>query len=118
MHRSRPGDTGQGGNHTGGKPEAIVSGVPDFGSLSFEDAVRLFKEWGFIVEPGPRPEEVTLLLEGPDYRTYSVTDAHELPELAAAALRIRWQNGMLMCQRQEGDAKRRSTGQELVESIC
>jgi hypothetical protein len=40
--------------------------------LSFEDAVRLFKQWGFQVEPGPRPEEVTLILEGPGHRTYAV----------------------------------------------
>jgi hypothetical protein len=62
---------------------------------SFEDAVKLFKQWGFQVEPGPQPEQVTLILEGPDYRTYSVYEAHMLPQVAAVALRVRWQNGSM-----------------------
>jgi hypothetical protein len=66
-----------------------------FESLSFEDAVKLFKQWGFQVEPGPRPEEVTLILEGPDYRTYTVYEACMLPQIAAVALRIRWKNGTM-----------------------
>ena len=66
-----------------------------FKEPSFEDAVKLFKQWGFQVEPGPRPEQVTLILEGPDYRTYSVYDAHMLPQIASVALRVRWQNGSL-----------------------
>ena len=61
--------------------------------LDTSDAVKLFKRWGFQVEPGPRPEEVTLILEGPDYRTYSVYEAHMLPQMAAVALKVRWQNG-------------------------
>jgi hypothetical protein len=60
--------------------------------LSFEDAVRLFKQWGFQVEPGPRPEEVTLILEGPSHRTYAVYEASMLPQIAAVALDIRWHN--------------------------
>lgn len=48
--------------------------------------------WGFQVEPGPRPEEVTLILEGPGYRTYIVYEARMLPQIAAVALRVRWQN--------------------------
>ena len=60
--------------------------------LSFEDAVRLFKQWGFQVEPGPRPEEVTLILEGPGHRTYAVYEASMLPQIASVALDIRWQN--------------------------
>ena len=60
--------------------------------LSFEGAVRLFKQWGFQVEPGPRPEEVTLILEGPSHRTYAVYEASLLPQIAAVALDIRWQN--------------------------
>jgi hypothetical protein len=67
-----------------------------FGALSFEESVRLFKSWGLIVEPGPRPEEVTLILEGPDYRTTSVHPACMLPEMAAAALRVRWFNGTIL----------------------
>jgi len=60
--------------------------------LSFEDAVGLFKQWGFQVEPGPRPEEVTLILEGPGHRTYAVYEASMLPQIASVALDIRWQN--------------------------
>jgi hypothetical protein len=74
-------------------PPSVTRGVPDFESLSFEGAVRLFKQWGFQVEPGPRSEEVTLILEEPGYRVVSVHDARVLPEMAAAALRVRWQNG-------------------------
>jgi hypothetical protein len=63
--------------------------------LSFEDAVRLFKQWGFQVEPGPRPEEVTLILEGPGHRTYAVYEASMLPQIATVAQHIRWQNGVV-----------------------
>ena len=71
---------------------------------SFEDAVKLFKEWGFEVEPGPRPEQVTLILEGPDYRTYSVYEAHMLPQIAAVALRVRWNNGTTALRAWSGKA--------------
>ncbi len=74
-------------------PAAIT--IPTFESLSLEDAIRLFRSWGFQVEPGPRSEEITLVLEGPDYRTVSVYDARLLPPIAAVALCVRWQNGML-----------------------
>lgn len=77
------------------RPIPVTVRIPTFQSLSFEEAVRLFKQWGFQVEPGPRPEEVTLILEGPDYRTVSMFDAHMLAEIAAAILRVRWQNGAL-----------------------
>jgi hypothetical protein len=74
-----------------------------FRTPSFEDAVKLFKQWGFQVEPGPQPEQITLILEGPDYRTYSVYEAHMLPQVAAVALRVRWQNGsMALCAWQRG----------------
>jgi hypothetical protein len=66
---------------------------PDFETLSFEEAVRLFKEWGFLVEPGPRPEEVTLVIEGTAHRSYHVFDPAELPRLAAVILRTRWRAG-------------------------
>ena len=89
--------------------------MPDFGSLSFEEAIRLFKQWGFQVEPGPRPEEITLILEGPDYRTYSVHDAHVLPEMAAVALRARWQNGTLTRQREQRGGNHRSASHEFAE---
>jgi hypothetical protein len=59
--------------------------------LSFEEAIQLCKMWGFIVEPGPRPAEVSLILEGPDYRTYAVYEASLLPEIVNAALQVRWQ---------------------------
>jgi len=82
-------------------PPAIK--IPTFESLPLEDAIRLFRSWGFQVEPGPRPEEITLILEGPDYRTVSVYDAWMLPQIAAVALRVRWQNGMLSQQAYASD---------------
>jgi len=69
---------------------------PNFETLSFEEAVRLFKEWGFLVEPGPWPEEVTLVTEGPAHRSYHVYRAAELPELAATILRVRCRTGALL----------------------
>ena len=77
---------------------------PSFKELSFEDAVKLFKQWGFEVEPGPRPEQVTLILEGPDYRTYSVYEARMLPQIAAVALRVRWNNGTIALHAWSGTA--------------
>ena len=65
----------------------------DFDKLSFERAVELFKEWGFLVEPGPRRGEVTLILEGPDHRSYYVCEPEKLPEMAAAVLHVRWCTG-------------------------
>jgi hypothetical protein len=69
--------------------------LPPFSSLSFEDAVRLFKSWGFQVEPGPSLEEVTLILDTPDHRTYCVHPASSLPQMAAVALRVRFLNGAM-----------------------
>lgn len=66
-----------------------------FRTLSFEDAVRLFKEWGFLVEPGPRPGEVTLIIEAPDHRCCTVYDARMLPQMATVALEVRWRNGAM-----------------------
>ena len=60
-----------------------------FAPLSFERAVQLFEEWGFRVEKGPGHEEVTLILEGPAHRTYCVYEIKRLPQIAAAALRVR-----------------------------
>lgn len=59
-------------------------------SLSFPEAIELFQLWGFTVEAGPRPAEVSLILEGPDYRTSVVYEAGLLPAVAAAALQVRW----------------------------
>jgi len=61
----------------------------NFAKLSFERAVQLFQEWGFRVEKGPGHEEVTLILEGPDYRSYYVYEVARLPQIAAAVLRVR-----------------------------
>ena len=69
---------------------------PYFETLSFEKAIRLFKGWGFLVEPGPGTEEVTLVLEKPAHRSYYVYDAGQLPQVAAAALRVRWRTGSFM----------------------
>ncbi len=68
-----------------------MSDSATFNSLSLEDAVQLFKQWGFQVEPGPRPEEVTLIIDAPDHRTYCVHPANMLPHMAAVALRVRRQ---------------------------
>ena len=62
--------------------------------LSFEAAVNLFKEWGFIVEPGPQPEEITLIIDAPDHRNYSVCPAAMLPQIAAVALDARRRRAM------------------------
>lgn len=59
---------------------------------SSEEAIHLFKQWGFLVEPGPQPDEVTLIVEGPDYRTYAVYETRLLPQIASAILHARWQN--------------------------
>jgi hypothetical protein len=70
-----------------------------FKRLSFEDAVRLFKEWGFQVEPGPRPGEVTLIIEAVDHCCTTVYDAEMLPQIATVALEVRWQNGLMVAPR-------------------
>ncbi|MDY0018475.1 MAG: hypothetical protein RBT47_00585 [Anaerolineae bacterium] len=64
--------------------------------LSYAEAVHLFEQWGFRVEDGPRPHEVTLILEGVDFRTYIVYDVGLLPQIAAVVLRTRWRNGTVM----------------------
>lgn len=76
-------------------PIPVPMGMPVRSSPTFEGAVRLFKQWGFQVEPGPRPEEVSLILEGPGFRSVSVFDAAMLPEIAATASFLRWQNRAL-----------------------
>jgi hypothetical protein len=68
----------------------------DFENLSFEKAVRLFNGWGFLVEQGPRDGEVTLILEGPDHRSYYVCEPEKLPEMAASVLRVRWRTGAML----------------------
>jgi hypothetical protein len=57
--------------------------------MSFERAVNLFKEWGFRVEPGPEPEEVTLWVDTPGHRVCSVYPAHLLPKIAAVIYQVR-----------------------------
>jgi len=69
---------------------------PDFGELSFEKAVQLFKGWGFTVEQGPRHGEVTLILEGLDHRSYHVCETEQLPEMAKSVLHMRWCAGAMM----------------------
>lgn len=68
----------------------------DFEKLSFEEAAQLFKEWGFLVQPGPRTEEVTLILEGPTHRSYCVCQPEQLAEMAVAILRQRLRTGAMM----------------------
>ena len=69
---------------------------PDFEKVSFEKAVQLFKGWGFLVEEGPRHGEVTLLLEGPEHRSYYVCEIENLPGMAESVLRVRWGTGAMM----------------------
>ena len=68
----------------------------DFEKLSFEKAVQLFKGWGFLVERGPRPGEVTLILEGPTCRSHHVFEPEQLAEMAAVVLRQRLRIGAMM----------------------
>jgi hypothetical protein len=89
-----------------------TSDPPD--SVSFEEAIRLFKEWGFLVEPGPQPGDVTLILEGPDYRTYSVHPASELAQMATVALRIRQRNGTRFCRL--GEKLRPSQDRQMIST--
>jgi hypothetical protein len=72
-----------------------------FKTVSFEEAVCLFKEWGFEVEPGPRAGEVTLVIDAPDHRHYTVYDAGMLPQIATVALQVRWQNGSMAAERSD-----------------
>lgn len=65
-------------------------------SLSYAEAVHLFEQWGFRVEAGPRPHEVTLILEGADSRTYLVYDVALLPQIAEVVLQTRWRNGKVL----------------------
>ena len=69
---------------------------PDFEKMPFEKAVQLFKGWGFLVEQGPRPGEVTLILEAPAHRSYCVCEPEKLPEMAVAVLRVRWRTDAMM----------------------
>jgi hypothetical protein len=69
---------------------------PNFVNLSFERTVQLFQGWGFRVEEGPGHEEVTLILEGPAHRSYYVYKRVQLPQIATAALRVRWNTGAIM----------------------
>jgi len=72
-----------------------------FKPLSFDSAVALFKQWGFEIEVGPRVGEVTLILEGPDFRTTTVYEACMLPDIAGAAQQARWQNGACVARSSE-----------------
>ncbi len=69
---------------------------PTFEELSVEGAIQLFKEWGFLVEQGPRTEEVTLILQGRAHRSCHVFETALLPKLAVAALQVRWCNGVIL----------------------
>jgi hypothetical protein len=67
----------------------------DFEKLSFDKAVRLFKEWGFLVQQGPRAAEITLILEGVDHRSYYVCQPEELAEMAETTLEQRLRTGAM-----------------------
>ncbi len=68
----------------------------DFAKLPCEEAIQLFKGWGFLVEQGPGPEEVTLILQGPDHQSYYVCELGKLSEMAEAVLRVRRHTGVIM----------------------
>ncbi|MBN1872592.1 MAG: hypothetical protein JXA33_00040 [Anaerolineae bacterium] len=70
--------------------------------LTYQEAINLFKQWGFQVEPGPRTGEVTLLLKNDDGCTYSVQEQAMLPKIAAVILAVRWRNGKMACQTAPG----------------
>ena len=53
--------------------------------LSFEDAVNLFKQRGYIVKLGPNPGEVTLIFSDHTGNTYCV---YEKTMLVSIALEI------------------------------
>lgn len=99
-------------------PTLLIPGVPDFGTLSFENAIDLFREWGFQIEPGPRPQEITLILEGPNYRSYWVHDADALAEIAAVALRLRWQGGTLGRLPEGQGGNHRGAERERIGLVC
>jgi hypothetical protein len=61
----------------------------DFETLSFEKAVQLFEQWGFLVQQGPRMTEVTIILEGRCHRSYYVCEPEQVSEMASAILRQR-----------------------------
>ncbi len=71
---------------------------PDLETISFEKAVQLFKEWGFLLEQGPRHGEVTLILEGPDHRSYFVCEPEKLREMAASVLCVLWHTGGMIAR--------------------
>lgn len=96
----------------------FVCHVPSFDSLSFEEAVHLFRQWGFQVEPGPRAAEVTLIREEPGYRNYTVYDVEMLPAIAAVALRARWQNGTLTQRREPVGGLSQALSRPLAELAC
>ncbi|MBN2005913.1 MAG: hypothetical protein JXA21_21325 [Anaerolineae bacterium] len=62
-------------------------------NLTYSEAVLLFKQWGFRIQPGPRAGEVTLLLKTAESCTYSVQEPYMLPKMAEIALAVRWLNG-------------------------
>ncbi len=64
--------------------------------FAFKKAVQLFKEWGFLVEQGPRPGEVTIILEGPDHRSYHVCQPEQVVEMAETILRVRYCTGVVL----------------------
>jgi hypothetical protein len=65
--------------------------------LTYQEAVSLFEQWGFRVESGPRADEVTLILETPDSRTYTVHPRYMLSSMADAILAVRWRNSAAGC---------------------
>ena len=65
--------------------------------LTYQEAVSLFEQWGFEVESGPRADEITLILETSESRTYAVHPRYMLSPMATAILAVRWRTGMAGC---------------------
>lgn len=86
----------------------------DFTMPTYKRAVQLFQEWGFLVEEGPGQDEVTLILEGPGYRSYYVYEMTHLPQIAAVALMVR-QNKDTMTERQFPSRRRPTDGPYAAE---
>jgi hypothetical protein len=70
--------------------------MPDFEKLSFEEAIQLFRGWGFRVEQGPSISDITLIHEGATHRSYLICEPKQLAEMATSILQVRWRNGTMM----------------------
>jgi hypothetical protein len=59
--------------------------------LSFEDAVNLFKQLGYIVKLGPNPGEVTLIFSDHTGKTFCVYETTMLISIALEIINLQSQ---------------------------